>query len=247
VSTQTDCAACFERHRKINGLLCTTGQHFFCTACFQDYVSAYAAAEDRLATGDELTCPIPDCKGARYPDKAIIQHVSDAVWQAFTKLREELVEQRVAKELQDQLQQQASLEAERRSALSTEEQAVFEARQRIADDILTLKCPRCRAAFVDFDGCFALTCGACGCGFCAWCLTDRGTDAHACAAQCSQRLGHGGGYFGTKQVFEAHHRALRTRKLSECLRALTPQVRAALRPQVEPDLADLHIEWPQQL
>jgi hypothetical protein len=45
--------------------------------------------------------------------------------------------------------------------------AVLQARKKIIEDILTIKCPRqhCRQAFVDFDACFALTCDACTCAF----------------------------------------------------------------------------------
>ncbi|CAE7381392.1 PRP22 [Symbiodinium natans] len=39
-------------------------------------------------------------------------------------------------------------------------------------DILTLKCPRCRHALYDYDGCAAVKC-TCGCGFCAKCFKDR--------------------------------------------------------------------------
>ena len=38
--------------------------------------------------------------------------------------------------------------------------------------ILTLKCPRCSRAFLDYSGCAAVTCDACGCGFCAKCFKD---------------------------------------------------------------------------
>jgi hypothetical protein len=42
----------------------------------------------------------------------------------------------------------------------------------IVDDIVTLKCPRCKAAFVDFTGCCSLYC-PCGCSFCAhWCVAE---------------------------------------------------------------------------
>lgn len=52
-------------------------------------------------------------------------------------------------------------------------------RHKIIDEILTLRCPRCKQAFLDFDGCFALTCGSCPCRFCGWCLEDCGDhDAH---------------------------------------------------------------------
>jgi len=46
---------------------------------------------------------------------------------------------------------------------------------------LTMKCPRCRTAFYDYDGCNALRCSQvyCGAAFCAICLTDCGSDAHA--------------------------------------------------------------------
>merc|ERR1711939_937344 len=54
-------------------------------------------------------------------------------------------------------------------------------KNHIVEKILTLACPRCKQAFVDFSGCMALTCSraGCGCGFCALCQEDCGNDAHA--------------------------------------------------------------------
>lgn len=46
------------------------------------------------------------------------------------------------------------------------------------EEILTMPCPRCCAAFCDFDGCLALVCKR-GCGFCTVCMTDSGAGAHA--------------------------------------------------------------------
>ena len=53
-------------------------------------------------------------------------------------------------------------------------------RDHIVEKILTLACPRCGQAFVDFSGCLALTCSrqGCGTGFCALCQEDCGGDAH---------------------------------------------------------------------
>eukprot|EP00929_Paragymnodinium_shiwhaense_P023653 TRINITY_DN14765_c0_g1_i5.p1 TRINITY_DN14765_c0_g1~~TRINITY_DN14765_c0_g1_i5.p1 ORF type:complete len:423 (-),score=47.20 TRINITY_DN14765_c0_g1_i5:400-1668(-) len=53
-------------------------------------------------------------------------------------------------------------------------------RQHVAEDIRTKKCPNpeCGVAFQDFDGCLALTCHSCGCGFCGLCFTVCGQDAH---------------------------------------------------------------------
>ena len=55
---------------------------------------------------------------------------------------------------------------------------------RITEDVLTLHCPRCKKAFVDFKHCYALDCNACPCGFCALCLKDCGKDAHGDLSRC---------------------------------------------------------------
>lgn len=59
-------------------------------------------------------------------------------------------------------------------------------RNLIIERVLTRHCPRCQAAFVDFDGCLALTCAkaSCKCAFCAICLEDCGADAHAHVGRC---------------------------------------------------------------
>jgi protein-arginine kinase activator protein McsA len=55
-------------------------------------------------------------------------------------------------------------------------------------DKLNLRCPRCEAAFHDYDGCNALTCSIpeCRAAFCAICLIDCGNDAHG-----HVRIAHG--------------------------------------------------------
>ena len=40
---------------------------------------------------------------------------------------------------------------------------------KIAEELLTLHCPECGMAFIDFTNCFALWCGLCDCAFCAYC------------------------------------------------------------------------------
>lgn len=69
----------------------------------------------------------------------------------------------------------------------------------IIDDILTLKCPGCKNAFVDFDGCLALHCN-CGAHFCGKCMQkfDSSRDAHNHVLVCN------GDYYMTYAQWEVH-------------------------------------------
>ena len=57
----------------------------------------------------------------------------------------------------------------------------------IVERFVNISCPRCRAVFVDFEGCTALTCSVSSCkaALCAWCLADCGKDAHQHVPQCA--------------------------------------------------------------
>ena len=118
-------------------------------------------------------------------------------------------------------------------------------RLHIAENILTLKCPRasCRQAIFDFEACFAITCPNCQCGFCGWCLADCGRDAHPHVKQCpSAPARHRGGYHGTLAEFNAVHVEKRR---TEVARYLREQVLEGDRDRVKKaialDLGDLGI------
>jgi hypothetical protein len=133
------------------------------------------------------------------------------------------------------------------------DRAVLQARKKIIaiiEDILTIKCPRqhCRQAFVDFDACFALTCDACTCAFCAYCLQDCGGDAHRHVANCQYNIAPGKDVFASVQVFERAQMERRTRLLKEHLaHHVKAGVRGALIEAMERDLADLGIDGAQLL
>ena len=127
---------------------------------------------------------------------------------------------------------------------------MLQARKKIIQDILTLKCPRqhCRRAFLDFDGCFALTCGACTCAFCAYCLEDCGRDAHSHVAKCQYNIAPGKSVHATFQVFERAQRERRTRLLKQHLaQHVEAGLRGALIEALARDLADLGIDGAQLL
>ncbi len=64
------------------------------------------------------------------------------------------------------------------------------ARLAIADAHLVLHCPRCHTAFIDFDGCAALTCGVAGCGqhFCSLCFYEGTSREVTCTWELQRSL-----------------------------------------------------------
>ena len=115
-------------------------------------------------------------------------------------------------------------------------------RLKIVDEILTLRCPRCRQAFLDFDGCFALRCSVCPCAFCGWCLKDCGTDAHPHVRMCDGRPpGHAESYFGTQAEFVNAQKKNRERQVRNFLSTLKREDAANALQSCKADLDDLGI------
>lgn len=112
-------------------------------------------------------------------------------------------------------------------------------RMKIIEEILTLRCPRCKQAFLDFDGCFALTCGTCGCAFCGWCLQDCGDDSHPHANTCAHMEPGANGYHGTFELFQSAQNKRRKKLLLSFLDTLSPSDREKALRSVHQDLKDL--------
>ena len=101
-------------------------------------------------------------------------------------------------------------------------EAIEEDRCHIVIRICNLACPRCGQVFIDFGESFALVCSreGCGCGFCPFCLTDCGRDAHAHLMTCPHNP-IPGSYGGSEtEIFERSQRARRHRDVSEYLLTL---------------------------
>jgi len=108
---------------------------------------------------------------------------------AYLKARMELMEQRLKMQLEVQIREEFEEEQRRLAAMDEHGRKVLIARKHIEEEILQMKCPRagCRRAFFDFEGCFALSCSACPCKFCGWCLQDCGNgDAHPHVRGCGK-------------------------------------------------------------
>jgi hypothetical protein len=213
---QYQCCVCKEYYADEAGIFCSS-EHLLCEECFHGYVGSLSetAGSSSVNKEDQLTCP--ECRSP-YDLQAVAGHCSPAV---FTKFHQVLTKLKSDKEVQ-----QAILVAEAKHVAQLkqlkEQSDNIELRAQLLrveiTEILSLKCPRCKAVFVDFDGCFALTCSrnSCACGFCAWCLKDCGPDAHAHVINCAEN-GANGAVYSDLNAFNRHHSARRKKRIIEIL------------------------------
>ena len=150
------------------------------------------------ANDRRIVCPI--CS-VPFEDRDLIANVENALWESYLKARDDVQRQMAEEELQRRLKEE---EDRRREAAGSREGRVILHRNHIIENILTLKCPKCKQAILDFEGCFAITC-TCNCSFCGWCLADCGEDAHPHVRACPENPIPNGGLFGSLEEFHRNH------------------------------------------
>jgi len=246
VPTRT-CVVCMEDRRAIlDGVECCGGEagHFVCDECFSRHAQAQI---ERQEFDGEVRCPMASaalgprrCSSDPYPFAVLARHSSARVVDSWSSKRLELREQALARKMETEYEARLEQQIRERLARQSEEAAIESACKHICDKILTLACPRCGAAFVDYDGCHALTCRrqGCGCAFCALCLEDCGEDAHAHLAICESNASkglYGGG-------FEEAQRVRRAKAVEEYLKG-SPLLRERVLARCESQLRELKM-WP---
>ena len=104
----------------------------------------------------------------------------DEVFALYAEAKQALAEQRINAELERGFEKR--LEG-MREELGKHGDAQKH-RAHVVEKILTLACPRCGQAFLDYNGCVALTCSraGCGAGFCGFCLEVQ--RCHGCVMVC---------------------------------------------------------------
>jgi hypothetical protein len=181
----------------------------------------------------------------------LTRHLKEDGFVAYLRAREAVAVGEALQEQEERAKKQMDeLQEQLQRLAAGQEAAVLRHRKAIVNDILTLKCPRqaCRCAFIDFSGCFALTCTQCKCEFCAYCLEDCGGDAHRHVANCQYNIAPGKGVFASFHVFERAQRDRRTRLIREYLaQHVDTAMRAPLVQALARDLADLGIHVNQLL
>lgn len=127
-------------------------QHHCCRYCLETRVRLCIAEPGSYGPrGHErrvLYCCGEACMSAPYSDAALAKCLAEDTFAAYLASRAELVQ--IAAD--ERARREAAAEVERVLALNEHQRQVESACKTLAD-MLTLKCPRCQAAFVDFVNC----------------------------------------------------------------------------------------------
>jgi hypothetical protein len=178
-----------------------------------------------------------ECKEA-FTDAQIASTVPPAAFDAFAQCRLTLLEVKLSSEMERQKKAEVKRELEKLMQMDEQQRRVY-AKKREVCDLLTDACPRCKQAFFDFNGCCALVCSRCPCGFCAWCLEDCGTDAHRHVANCRHNLAPGRNLFASEGAWKEGRIRIKRDAVTRFLRGLDAKLAKEVARAVERELRDV--------
>jgi len=162
-----DCIICFESFAVGQGIECSShgDRHFMCRECLQGHAThaSHPDAIENFRRRGGVTCPMNGCQATPFTEQELAKHLSKEDFEAFTQAKRMLLEATLIARIKADNDQREAMEAAQGLRLRR--------KAHVVDKILTLACPRCEQAFVDFEGCLALRCarGGCGCAFCGLC------------------------------------------------------------------------------
>ena len=231
------CILCFDSGLSTAQTLCCSGAepHHMCHDCFEEHVWHSSLDNVGLLTSRNahIVCPMSHsvaggCDASPYPRHQIESAGPRAVdaYQAALKKIEEVKHTTEAT--------QTELTPDFKST------DVNTHRMHIVESILTLQCPNCTQAFVDFAACCALTCARCNTNFCAFCLKQSSPKkkCHEHVTQCQYNPNpgttlNGKDLFVSFEVWSETARLRQRRMLQEYLvqldATMVPTIIAALK------------------
>ena len=217
------CYVCHCPSARLEGVECPEA-HFVCNECFSAHVMrADAISSD---TSDSVVCCAKaycKCTGTF----TLQQTVKHATLLAFETLQRNMRNASYVK-FQGAFEGWKKEFEQAFAAKSEAERQALAARKSI-EELMDLRCPKCRNVFDDFEGCAALKCqyANCNASFCAFCLVDCDADAHAHVRTCPLNPRRNE-YYVSKENWKSVIDGERRRKLQELLATFSSEVKDAL-------------------
>jgi len=235
------CQICLDYYSDEKGYLCSK-KHFLCWDCFEQHVNQAAGPDSVGKCVDNEGCLLcPECSESITLLNVAKESVPKKVFDLLENLKAKIkITKAVNEALKDQ-ETRLRKEFERIQAIQDrEEQMAERLRLEIIEDILTLRCPRCKLAFIDYSGCAALTCAKCKAGFCALCLKDCGHDAHQHVVNCPENIYKN--VFVTEEQFNRINSKRREKHINDKIKDQTNKTKTLLYKKMEKDFRDLGIQ-----
>jgi len=236
-----ECLVCLNYYTDEKGFSCSK-KHFLCWECFEKYVNQ-AAEPDSVGkcVDDQGSLLCPECSEPITLLKAVKESIPQKVFDSLESLK---AKTNIKKAVDQALKEQEARlrnEFERIQAIKDEDERKSERiRLDIIENILTLRCPRCKCAFIDYTGCAALTCSNCKASFCALCLKDCGTNAHSHVLNCPENKHKD--LFIPEKEFNRHHSIRREQLINEKIKDQSNKTKRLLSQRMEKDFGDLGIQ-----
>lgn len=181
------------------------------------------------------------CQSTHFADELLAKHITGSALQLYLKARLKVAEKQLSSKLEKEKQEAIEKEVKRLTEMDEAAREVERAFRHITQQLLTLRCPRCHSAFLDFEACCALPCSSCPCNFCAYCLKDCDTDAHAHVAHCGSNNHPTKNVFNSKENVEAAQRQRKQGLVQQYLSTLGPDLRARVVKRCATEFRDLRI------
>ncbi|KAG5184304.1 hypothetical protein JKP88DRAFT_315222, partial [Tribonema minus] len=247
------------------GVMCAAAaagnQHFTCDVCLDRWVASLADDPLKLAgSGGFVRCTGVNCASKAFDPHTVAQHIRQETHTKYRTAVEAGIKQLNSFELQAAFNKRLEdLRLELMNSHSTNalDQAARQGELHVVERVLTLHCPTCDKAFLDFEDCFAIRCrpvelpghvrGKIGCGnsFCGWCMQPCGQDAHNHVRSCKFKMTPPDNlYYGSFELFNQTQKNRRQRMLGEYLSTINEELRAAIEVRIMPHLRDLGMELP---
>ena len=221
-----------------------TPPHAVCSECLSGWCTASCDSDRRatLAANDgHIICSHPEC-AEPYDVNVLRSGLTPAAFQAWDTARTERTAAAAYADAWAHADARVAA-AEAAAAAASAGTRVEAARKKVLG-VLTLQCPSCQLAFVDFDACCAVSCH-CGEIFCAFCLEGFGTGeeasqiAHSHVPAC--RRNPSGSLFCAEDQWQAAQRVRRKRLVLAELARLPAPLQAPVLDSVKTELQDLGI------
>ena len=197
------------------------------------------------------------CPAKAFDDRDVARFCQAETFNEYNRQKLALKEKQIVEQVEKDFEKRLAREKKRAMETSSAEEKLRLAKEHVIEKVLTLSCPRCEQAFVDFDGCFALRCARCQAGFCAYCLADCGRDAHAHIGGCElgkqvtkwaqknkstvNNRGHPPGTYGSPAAFDESQRLRRLRDLTSYFELKEEKFVTEVLDALEKELKDLNL------